>query len=623
MKTNSILSLLLVLSICSYSQNYQISFTGTGASTSVDNVQVENLTQGTSLTLSGADVLNLRAVLTTDIAENEQSSEDYLKVFPNPVTDYAGIQFLVSDPGDVLITVYDQLGKLLIQTGDYHNSGTYTYQLVGLQSGIYIINVTGTAFSYSAKVISKVNGGGHVNIIALNLMKDTELAASKRVNKLKSANSVIQMQYNSGDRLKITGYSGDYATVYIEIPTADKTITFDFIACSDGDDINYPIVKIGPQIWMAENLKTSKLKDGGAIDNVTGNGDWEGLSTPAYCLYDNNTANKDVYGALYNYYAVNTDKLCPAGWVVPSDGDWEDLVTYLGGDTVAGAKLKEAGTTYWNSPNTGATNESGFSVRGGGYRGVNGTFGSFGVCDFLWSNTAQDADHFYYRYFASTINSVNKGPDVKTVGFSVRCIKETTGTVTDIDGNVYHTITIGTQTWMVENLRTTKYNDGNDIPMISDCDTWSAMTTPAYCWYSNDSIVNSVTYGALYNWYAVNTGKLCPAGWHVPTESDWNTLIAYLGGDEVAGGKLKETGIGHWLDPNAGATNETGFTALPAGSRWDFCFFNFLTYDCFWWSASQYDNDNAYYRQIEFTYPDMYSGSTYKHCGLSVRCVKN
>ena len=118
----------------------------------------------------------------------------------------------------------------------------------------------------------------------------------------------------------------------------------------------------------------------------------------------------------------------------------------------------------------------------------------------------------------------------------------TGGTVTDIDGNVYHTVTIGTQTWMVENLKTTKYNDGTAIPLVTDSTAWLNLTTPGYCWYNNDAATYKNTYGALYNWFTVNTSKLAPSGWHVPTDAEWTTLITYLGGETVAGGQMKSTG---------------------------------------------------------------------------------
>ena len=140
------------------------------------------------------------------------------------------------------------------------------------------------------------------------------------------------------------------------------------------------------------------------------------------------------------------------------------------------------------------------------------------------------------------------------------------GTVVDIDGNVYNTVTIGTQVWMVENLKTTKYRNGDAIPNVTGNASWVALSTGAYCWYNNDAATYKATYGALYNWYAVGDSRnIAPSGWHVATDSEWTTLSTFLGGESIAGDKLKEIGTSHWLSPNTGATNSNGFTAFPGG----------------------------------------------------------
>lgn len=197
-------------------------------------------------------------------------------------------------------------------------------------------------------------------------------------------------------------------------------------------------------------------------------------------------------------------------------------------------------------------------------------------------------------------------------------------TVLDIDGNAYTMVTIGTQIWMAENLKTTRYNDGTAIPLVTDAAAWAGLTTPGYCWYNNDSTMYRPTaYGALYNWYAVNTGKLAPTGWHVPTVAEWTTLTTYLGGDTIAGGKMKEAGTTHWYSPNVGATNETGFSALPCGGRaYNGTFMNISLYGN-WWSASVSDalnswNGGLYYNAVYFGLDDLYN--TY---GFSIRCVKD
>ena len=196
-------------------------------------------------------------------------------------------------------------------------------------------------------------------------------------------------------------------------------------------------------------------------------------------------------------------------------------------------------------------------------------------------------------------------------------------TLQDIDGNVYKTVTIGKQIWMAENLKTTKFNDGTSIPLVRENSAWKDMNSPSFCWYNNDATTNKNNYGALYNWYTVNTNKLCPSGWHVPSDAEWTTLRTYLGGDSVAGGKLKETGTTHWKSPNTGATNASGFTALPSGRRTNLGSFGDDGYYGNWWSATEVDSTNAWYYFLNFPSSIIYRGVYFKTDGLSVRCLKD
>ena len=192
------------------------------------------------------------------------------------------------------------------------------------------------------------------------------------------------------------------------------------------------------------------------------------------------------------------------------------------------------------------------------------------------------------------------------------------------DGNVYKIVTIGTQVWMAENLKATKYNDGTVITDGNE-GTWKNYTSGAYCDYGNNSS-NSVTYGRLYNWYAVSSTtngnkNICPTGWHVPTDAEWTTLTTYLGGESVAGGKLKESGTSHWNSPNTGATNSSGFTALPGGYRTDYGDFKNVKNFGYWWSSTQ--SANIYCR---FMRHDSSAAGTKYHkrtYGFSVRCVRD
>jgi uncharacterized protein (TIGR02145 family) len=200
------------------------------------------------------------------------------------------------------------------------------------------------------------------------------------------------------------------------------------------------------------------------------------------------------------------------------------------------------------------------------------------------------------------------------------------GIVNDIDGNAYNTVTIGTQVWMAENLKTTKYNDNSTIPLVTAASAWATLTTPSYCWYNNDAATYKATYGALYNWYTVdvasNGGKnVCPRGWHVPTDAEWTTLTTYL--VIYSGNKLKETGTTHWTTPNTGATNETGFTALPGGYRDTAGSYYYVGDDGNWWSSTEYSAAHAWVRNMNYSNIDVGRYYNYKLFGFSVRCVRD
>lgn len=199
-------------------------------------------------------------------------------------------------------------------------------------------------------------------------------------------------------------------------------------------------------------------------------------------------------------------------------------------------------------------------------------------------------------------------------------------TVSDIEGNTYATVQIGMQLWMTENLKTSTFSDGSPIPMVEDYDEWASLTLPAYSWYNND-FQNSESFGALYNCYAVETDKLCPEGWHIPTDEDWIVLESGLGGAFMAGAALKEAGLAHWKTPNAQAGNESGFTALPGGYRSYNGTFNLMRIDGFWWSSSEKSwhgsRNTVIYRNLKYDGPDLFREVADKANGFSVRCVKN
>lgn len=202
----------------------------------------------------------------------------------------------------------------------------------------------------------------------------------------------------------------------------------------------------------------------------------------------------------------------------------------------------------------------------------------------------------------------------------------TEGTVNDIENNIYKTISIGTQVWMTENLKTTKYNDGGSIPLVEDAVMWSNLTTPAYCWYDNEETTYKDVYGALYNWYSVNTGKLCPTGWHVPTDDEWIIIESFLGGEDVAAIKMKEAGFDHWKLTSSShtANNESGFTSLPSGLRTESgTFYGILEENFFWASISFCGLPAARYRTQAFDGDFNFAGCLSAKKGGSIRCVKD
>ena len=195
-------------------------------------------------------------------------------------------------------------------------------------------------------------------------------------------------------------------------------------------------------------------------------------------------------------------------------------------------------------------------------------------------------------------------------------------TVTDIDGNVYHTIKIGTQVWMLENLKTTKYRNGDTIPNVNDTTQWESLTTTgAYCNYDNNPD-NSAIYGLLYNWMTVTgSDSIAPKGWHVPTQIEWTILSNYLGGLGPAAGKLKEAGTAHWQAPNVGATNEVLFTALPGGMRISYGKFTGLGYLGAWWTSTGDAAYDAWGRYINYNDSTLYRYDDTRKVGFSVRCI--
>ncbi|HOE04634.1 MAG TPA: FISUMP domain-containing protein [Bacteroidales bacterium] len=526
-------------------------------------------------------------------------------------------------------------------------------------------------------------------------------------------------------------------------PVSFTTFADTITKVEDVDDNIYDIITVGGQRMLGQNLKTTRYSDGTEITNQTDIFSWESSTEGLFCWYNNDPSNRDTYGALYNWHAVNTGKLCPNGWHVPVDYEWKlieielgmsagdaDLIDWRGTDQ--GSRLAGE-NTLWNDgaleadPDFGA---SGFDLVPGGYMLYEaGGFIGINEYGYYWSSSEFSTMDAWHRAMNFDSTQVYRNDAAKHAGLSVRCIKDnanlglpvvTTANYTDIspvrvtaggevitdggttvtsrgliwgnspditiynnlgmvssgdgngmfsasfgwltctssyyyrayainsmgvaygdaievttpdydncnlltdfDGNIYKTVTIGTQCWMRENLKTTTLNDGTPLLNETDSILWSELVIPAYCWYDNDEAVNGSVYGALYNWYAVNTGKLCPTGWRVPSDEDWLTLTDYLGGVDTIGRVMKESGIAHWVTLNPNNSNATGFTAIPSGDRFNNTTnFSDLGYIAFWWSSNSIDATYAWNRDLAYHVDEIWTGPSVKAAGLAVRCVQ-
>jgi uncharacterized protein (TIGR02145 family) len=203
----------------------------------------------------------------------------------------------------------------------------------------------------------------------------------------------------------------------------------------------------------------------------------------------------------------------------------------------------------------------------------------------------------------------------------------------DADGNIYQTVTIGNQVWMVENLKTTHYRNGDPIPHFTENTDWGNANAGAYCDYKNDE-KHSLEYGKLYNWYVITDKRnICPKGWHIPTDEEWHTLVLFLDSaakidnsiieSNLAGGKLKESGTAHWSIPNTGGTNESGFTGLPGGTRIYTGYFDIYTKFGYYWTSTENGNDLAWFRVLDYDYSGVLRFHGFKKNGFSIRCIKD
>ena len=441
MKTNTFIILMLIAPFNIYPQNYQLNFTGTGASTTVDSVKVENLSQCTSLTLAGTDTLNLSPEV--GLNENGNSHEYKLNIYPNPSSGYLSVEFEALTRNNVFIRLYDLSGKVVLQKTAYFREGHHSFLLKGIQQGIYNLEVESVDYIYSAKLISIATGTGLPAINNFASPGGTENGLFlRRTTKLKDSrgtNSMINMQFNIGDTLKLTGKSGHYMTVSMLFPNQSQTVIFNVVKCTDADSNDYSVIQIGSQLWMQGNLKTTKYLDGSEIPNVSDSATWGNLTTGAWCDYHNLPAEGEYYGHLYNYYAVSDNRnICPIGWHVPSHCEWNVMemffdntvdTTALGGTgTVIGRILKEGCETRWAyMDSTYGLNSGGFTALCTNYRTATGSWSQApdnNHDDCFWTSTTYNTGSAWFRSLRWCYSDIYVLFPMKKGGYSVRCIKD-------------------------------------------------------------------------------------------------------------------------------------------------------------------------------------------------------
>ena len=368
-------------------------------------------------------------------------------------------------------------------------------------------------------------------------------------------------------------------------------------------------VQIANQVWTDKNLDVSTFRNGEPIYEAENVEDWNNAcrnSQPAWCYYDYHAENGRIYGKLYNQYAVRDERgIAPEGYRVPKASDILDLIYQLGGKTSADKALKSKDDWIY------------FSYRGDNSSGFNAIPTSKGYADW-WSQSG----YFYLTKEKQTVNidSLNIDSIDQYKKFYIRCIKVAKY---DKSKTILETINIGKQIWTTKNLDVSTYSNGEPIFHASSKEAMidaNENRVGAWCYYNHDP-KNGEIYGKLYNWYCVNDErKLAPDGYHIPSDSEWSLLSEYLGGESIAGYKMKSTS--GW-NSNGNGDNSFGFNAFPGGYCNDNGNFNDITVYGYWWSSSEVNAGVAWYRYLLGGNARVGRYLNYKSDGFSVRCLRD
>ena len=331
------------------------------------------------------------SILSGSITGNSVYSETHGKT-----TDASGLISLQIGNGTVINGAFSTIlwgnGAYFIKLeADFNGGSNYvllgTQELMSVPYALYASKTDTTSLNLVNRFNSKVNISD-----TSNMLLNYRTRLNNKVN-ISDTTSMLNPYLRKSD------------SIIADLQNQDKLLQ-SFSNVTDIDGNKYKTVKIGTQVWMSENLKTSRYRNGNSIPNVIGNMAWQALTTGTWSNFNFDSTKDKIYGKLYNWYTTKGDTLCPIGWHVPSDAEWIILTNYLGGEDIAGGRMKNSGAQFWDSPNLGATNESGFSALPGGYRNyggrdVDGSFGNIGSTAFFWSSTESNFDKDCYRYLAS------------------------------------------------------------------------------------------------------------------------------------------------------------------------------------------------------------------------------
>ena len=410
-----------------FAVEYTIGFSASGESAVFDSVVVKNLTKGTTVTVMQGGVLTLTDAV-SDVESVNVDNEPPVSVFPNPMSGKASISFYAKNAGNVRISVFGMDGKEIVFANENVKVGINSFGL-SLPNGAYFIRVKGTGCTYTAKALSKscfvtVPGIAYAGVEPRKIIRQNN----------KSIGGT--MVFTLGDQLLYKGMSGNNSTVITDSPTGSKSMNLEFVQCRDGAGNYYSVVKIGSQLWMAENLKTTKYRNGDDITYIADGSAWKYAYSEAMCNNYNNVDYGNKYGKLYNWYAVSDSrKLAPTGWHVATHDEWIALKDHV--DTHWGAfanvaKALAAHTDWFNSQVEGAVgnkmspnNYTGFTALPGGDRGgTNGTFFNIGETAFWWTSTEFNISNSWLWYFGYDGLFIVWDYNRKQFGLSVRCVKD-------------------------------------------------------------------------------------------------------------------------------------------------------------------------------------------------------